>query len=404
MNRSLQSKQKGSILALILIALVVLLITGVGLLGLGLRGRILAIRNASNIVARCAADAGLTKAIFEMNKKLEVKPWSDNALPKITDESLPNCDAVFSYAVTADSNSSGSYTIESTGNSNQAKRKVNGTLRLKGLFEYALFTKEGMELKNGTEIDWYNYDTDDENLKIGTNSTEKAAMSMKAGVIINGDVAVGVGGDTDVVINSKSEAKITGEAYALSEPQELPVITVPEWLQLLPSQGAITSNITINNSGKYDSINLSNSDIMAIDGAVSLYVIGDVILNNSAQLQIVDVNTNPDASLILYLGGNLITKNGGTINNMSLDPKKLQIYGLDNCTKINFMTSSDYYGVIYAPNADVQLHNSVEFFGAVVANSFIQDVFADFHYDASLRDANINDEGVRFVVKRWYEE
>ncbi len=66
-------------------------------------------------------------------------------------------------------------------------------------------------------------------------------------------------------------------------------------------------------------------------------------------------------------------------------------------------TEPIFYGAIYAPNADVRSHNSVEMYGEIVANSFIQDVSANLHYDASLRDVNINDEGVRFVVKHWCE-
>ena len=401
MSKSLQLKKLGSAIALVLIALVVLLLMGTGLLSLGLHGRILAIRTVSQIAARCAADSGLTKAVFEMNKKLEVKPWNDSTLPLVTDEVLPN-DATFSYIVTGDSSSG--YVVQSVGKSGQAERNVNGTLRLRGIFEYAIFVKDSIELKNGTEVDWYNYDADDESMQLGTNSITGGSVAMKTGVTINGDVVVGVGGDPDVVINSKTLATITGDTSALTEENELSPVTVPQYLQSMPSLGTITDTVTITSSAKYDGINIGNSKIITIDGAVELYILGDVILDNSAQIQIVDANTNPDASLTLYLGGNLITKNGGTINNMTLDPTKLKIYGLDGCQSIDFKTAADFYGAIYAPNADVRLHNSVEFFGAVVCNSFIQDVFADFHYDFSLRDVNINDVGVQFVVKRWREE
>jgi hypothetical protein len=67
------------------------------------------------------------------------------------------------------------------------------------------------------------------------------------------------------------------------------------------------------------------------------------------------------------------------------------------------MTASIFYGAIYAPSADIQLNNSVEYHGSVVANSFIQNVGAGFHYDAALRNVAVNDEAVRFVVKHWSE-
>jgi len=108
--------------------------------------------------------------------------------------------------------------------------------------------------------------------------------------------------------------------------------------------------------------------------------------------------------LTLYLGGNLLTQNGGVLNNLAQEPKRLKILGLDSCTAIDFKSSSVFYGVIYAPNADVHLFNSVEVYGSIICKSFSQDVNADFHYDASLRDVTVNDESVRFVVNRWSEE
>jgi len=166
----------------------------------------------------------------------------------------------------------------------------------------------------------------------------------------------------------------------------------------------LTDSTTKIDYGKYDSIRLGNSEIIVIDRPVTLYVLGDVILDNSAQIQIADVNTSPDASFALYVGGNFLSQNGGIINNLAKDANKVKIYGLDTCLNIDFKTNSVFYGAIYAPNADVRLHNSVEVFGSIVADSFIQDVNANFHYDASLRDASTSDEGVRFVVKWWSEE
>ncbi|KPJ65088.1 MAG: hypothetical protein AMJ43_11440 [Coxiella sp. DG_40] len=147
MNRLLQStKKRGSAVPLAVVAVLILLAMGTGLLSLGLHSRINSIRTTSDIAARSAADAGLIKALFEMNEKLKVEPWNGSSLPQETNTSLPNCDAVFSYTVTGDLGSG--YTVESTGISGQAQRTVSCTLQLRGPFEAAIFTKNGMELKN----------------------------------------------------------------------------------------------------------------------------------------------------------------------------------------------------------------------------------------------------------------
>ncbi len=385
-------------MVLVMVALVVLFATGVGLLSLGLHSRIFAIRNASEIAARCAADAGLTKALFEMNEKLEVKPWDDSTLPQTTNEVLPNCDAIFSYTITGDIDNG--YIIESVGKSNQAERKVISSLQLQGPFEPAIFTDTTINLKDGATVDWYNYGEDEKNLQIGSNSTEPASVDLKNGVTVSGDVVVGVGGDPDVVINA-GWATITGETYALTERYQLPPITVPETLQSLPSRGTLKNSTTITSSGKYDRINLKKGKIITIDGPVTLYIIGDVIIKNSAELQVLD---DDDASLTMYLEGNYEGKHGSAINNLTKDARKLKIYGLDGCQSIILKNGSDFYGAIYAPNADVEMMNSADVFGAVVAKSFEQKNSATFNYDASLRDVSINDEAVRYVVKWWQEE
>jgi choice-of-anchor A domain-containing protein len=255
-------------------------------------------------------------------------------------------------------------------------------------------------MKNGGTLTCYNCDIDDKNLQVGTNSTLAGSMDIKSGAFVDGDVVIGVGGDPDVVINDTSGG-IKGNTYIMPKEHELPQITVPESLESLPSSGTINSNKTISGSAKYDNIDLGNSKIMTIDGEVSLYIVGDIILDNSAELRIIDAN---DVSLTLFVGGYIEIKNSGVINNLSEDAKKLEIYGLDSCQSIILKNGSDFYGAIYAPNADVVMMNSGDMFGSVIAKSVDQRNSSTFYYDVSLRKVSIEDIGVRFVVRRWLEE
>ena len=400
MRRVQQRGQRGSSITLVLLAVVILLVVGTGLLSIGFQSQMLSLRTTSDIAARLAADAGLTEAVYEMNEHLKIKPWDDSNLPYAIKSSLPNSEAVYSYKI--DSESTSLYQIESVGEYGGRSKAVQCDLGLQTPFEYAIFMEENIVLRMGTVIDWYNFDDADE-LQIGTSSVDEGAIYAHMGVTINGDVVVGVGGDPDVVIDSKMEAVITGETYALNEENELPAITVPAYLAALASSGSITDSTSLSGIGKYDDISLDGGKVITIAGPTLLYVVGDVVLDNSSVLAVVDANTNPDAFLILYLGGDLICRNDGVINNEAKDAQKIKIYGLESCENIDFFTTSTFYGAIYAPNADVRLHNAVEFFGAVVAESFIQYVSADFHYDASLNEGTVNDEGVSFVVKQWSE-
>ncbi len=392
-------RTRGSSLALVVVVLTLLITIGVGLLGLDMQSRLIAIRTIHGISARTAADAGLEKAIFGMNQQLRVKPWSDTVLPAADDEILPEAEETceYSYAVTGDR--SNGYSVHSVGNSLAVQREVDAKLRLKSLWEFALFTKERLLLRAGTTITGYNFPPGSDPLKVGTNSIAPGSVEGKLGVKIDGDVLVGMGGDPAVVLNPPT--MLTGDAAALPEEIQIPIIPPPDELRTAASKGAITNATVITTSGKYDRINIGNSATVLIDGPVSLYVTGSIVLDNSASIQI--NKDNPNASLVLYLGSSVVCQNGGFINNLTMDPKRLLIFGQENCTTLNFKTAGILYAAIYAPNADILSHSSVQIYGAVVADSYIQDVWAALHYDASLRKADYDDVGVRFVGTRWSE-
>ena len=404
----LQSKRGGFAIAIVLCAVILVLVIGAGVLSIGMHGRALAVRTSSEIAARSAADAGLTKALYEMNQQLEAKTWNDSSLPSATDEPLPNCDSSFSYNVAKTTTADGNdlYTLRCTGNSGLFQKTVNATMELKGIFEYAIFVADNITLKNGTTISAYNKKPGDPPLQIGTNSTASGAITAKTGVTIDGDVVIGVGGDTDTVIDNKAEAAISGDAYSSLIKNKTPAIKVPSSLLNMPSSGDLTGSSIISTSVVYDSIDLTGASgdlnkvdiITVIAKNVEIYVTGDLRLGNLDELQITSL-----ASLTIYLGGNLFIDNSGAINNLTMNPKKLKIYGLDTCAAVDFKNSGAFYGAIYAPEADIRLHNGVKIYGAMVGKSFIQDVNADFYYDMSLREVDPTEIGVHMVIKRWSE-
>ncbi len=406
-NKPLQSKTKrlrirrgsgGFALATMMCTVVILLIIGMGVISVGMQSRVFSIHTSSQMVARSAADAGAIQALYEMNKKVKVQPWNNGNLPQLTDELLPNTDATYSFAVSG--NLSKGHSVKSTGVNGLVQKTVLCSLPLQGLFEYALFGDEYVELKSGGTVIPYNYDPGDEYLQVGTNSILANAVVLKNSATVDGDVVVGVGGDPDAVIDDTASG-IQGNTFIMPKEHDLSQITVPQWLASMPSGGTINSNTTISSSGQYDNINLGNNNKITTKGNVSLYIVGDVILDNSAELRISNDN---NASLILFVGGNIEVKNGGVINNLSKDAKKLQIYGLSSCQSIVLKNGSDFYGAVYAPNADVVLLNSGDMYGSVIADSVDQRNSATFHYDVTLREVSIEDIGVRFVIRQWREE
>ncbi len=396
MKKLLKSKKYGSAIVLAVLAIVILAAMGLGLLSLGHNSRISAVQGAFGIQARAAADAGLAKALYEMNEKLKVKPWSDLSLPSETDSAIQDSSETYSFAVTG--NSSAGYSVESTGKSGGAQKKVVSSLPLQGPFDYSLFSNSYIWLASSTTVDQYNTDASTPTLTVGTNSTAWSAISLFSNAQIDGDVVVGPDSNPSVAV--WNNGIITGDIYAAAEPQPIPSITVPTALAALPSSGTLTDgNVTA--SAKYTKIDLGNNATVTIKGPVSLYVTGDILLGKSAEI-IIDNNT-PNSSLTIYLGGNLTSQNGSGINNQTQDPQKFKLFGLDTCTSMGFKNSNAFYGAVYAPKADVIYYNSADLYGSVISKSFQTKAAANIHYDAFLRNVTINDEAVAFTIKKWHE-
>lgn len=426
MKKLLQSKRDGSTIALSMVAIILLLVMGVGLMTLGLNRRIYSVRNASDIKARCAADAGLVMALFEMNDKLETKPWNGDTLPQATNVSLPYCDAVFSYEVTGDLGSG--YTIESVGTSGLASRTVRSTIGLSSPFNYAILTKGTLTLKSGTTVNGYNSldsaDLDTSSV-IGSQSSVDSSVILNMGSTVEGDVFVS--GNLDSAIKDLG-ATVTGEKF-ISAPDPLPGVTAPT----LSNKGSIsaageTLTITPADSGAYSSIDLQQADIteevvtgkgkkltteiVVVDtvpavlqvsgGHVTLHVTGDIQLGNSCEIVVAE-----GSSLTIYSDGDIHCRNGSGINteNPPEAADTLQIYatGVDP-QYFDIKAKSEFTGIIYAPDADVDLYANGDVYGSIVAQDFEFKAGGNFKYDRALQKKNtVNDEAVQFVVTRFYD-
>lgn len=399
MKKLQQSKKRGSAIPLAVVALLILLAMGTGLLSLGLNSRVFSIRTTSDITARCAADAGLTMALFRMNEKLPTLSWDDSTLPQAIDANLSNCDATYSYTITGDL--AGGYIIKSVGKADQVQKTVSATLRLKGLFDNAIFVEQSIVMNNNNQIVGYNSDTGETDLKIqiGTHNTEPGSIIFGSGTI-EGDVVVGIGGDPETVV--QSGGTITGVTYALSEEYELPTIKPPTLTDMGTIDVLSTTVLSPADSGRYTSITSLNGEILEISGGdVVLHITGNINMDNFSEIRI-----NDGSSLTLYVDGNISCINGAGINNPSGNCSDFTLYGTGTGTEpqvFELKNNSDVFGAIYAPNADIILKNNAVLHGSVTAKNFTIKNNGIFYYDAALSDVSIIDVGVRFVVKRWYE-
>jgi hypothetical protein len=407
--KAIRFKRSGSALVLVTIAVVLLSMIGVGLLQAGLGSRLLVIGAVHKIKACSAADAGLTMSIYEMNEKLKVKPWDDSSLPGATNVCLPYCDGVYSYAVTDDLGNS--YSVTSIGESGRVRRTVNTTIELKGFFDNAILTKANLTLKSGTLINGYNsqdpLDTDT-NADIATQSTTDSSITLNSGVVVNGDVKVGLGGNPDTAIKDLG-ATIAGSKYGAPENNPLPQITAPANLFYMGTAiDAKGSTVTIGpaDNGTYTGIDFKSTGqpgVLEIDGgAVELHITGDINLGQSCEIVVKD-----GSSLTLYVDGNINCRESSGINveNPTKEAETLKLFATgESKQSFDIKANSEWIGVIYAPNADVALYANGDVYGSITANNFEFKAGGNYHYDKALKKVAVDDEGVRFVIKRWKEE
>jgi len=348
---------------LIVLAAVILLAVGGGLLNLGLYGQIMASRTAAQISARTAADAGLTKAIFEMNQALESGSLLEGDLPSATGEELEACNATYSYSVTTDAD--GRFVVVSTGNSLSSERTVRATLRLRGLFDDAIYARDSILLTNNSLVDANGSD-------IATDPNGSGTLILRHATLV-GDVKL--------------------------EERFLPEIVPPTNEEFEHSLGAIDSTTTITENGLYEEIDLNNGDQITVQGDVILYISGDIDIDQGSGIHVL-----PASSLVIFLGGNWTQRNLSLVNTQTLEPKRLQVYAVGEDQEFIFDNQVVFCGVIYAPGASVYLNNNVSMEGAIVAESVELANHSDLTYDQGLSEVDVTDLGVRFVVKRWSEE
>ncbi len=418
MKKLLKSKRSGSAMPLVVVAIIILLAMGVGLLSLGFNSRIYTLRNASDIKARCAADAGLTMALFEMNEKLKVKPWNDSTLPYAENVKLPHYDATCSYKVI--SSSAGVYIVQSFGKSGSANRGVVATIKLQSGFSHAILTEEQLVLKSNTIVDGYNSANPKDKefvVDIGSQSNANDSVVLNMGVVVKGDVFVATGADLDDAI--KGAGTVTGSKYT-STPEPLPPVTAP----VLPARPAInltgqTLLLTPADSGSYPEIYLRQlvvtegkgkeevttttpSIIEVSGGDVVLHLTGDIQLENSCEIIVKE-----GASLTIYTDGNIHTRNSSSISNENPpeEATSIQIYTTGQDKQfIDIKAKSEFTGTIYAPEDDVVLYAKGDAYGSVVAKSFNYMAGGNFYFDEALREnVSVDDDAVIFVVNRWYE-
>ena len=172
----------------------------------------------------------------------------------------------------------------------------------------------------------------------------------------------------------------------------IPDATLPSVAIWLPYVGSPILN------GDYK-LNGDFSGSMVISKKVRLWITGNVKMTGNDKIQIV-----AGGSLELYLGntnGSAVTAEfgGNSVMNTTSTASNFKVNTLTTCTYVRFRGNSELYGVIYAPNAAVDLSGTPDIYGSIVANTLDISGNAGIHYDEALGSST----GPGYTITSWEE-
>ncbi len=396
-----EEKERGSVLVIALLVTVMLLILTMPFLT-KLSGAYRLTENTyRSFAALNLAEAGLERAIWELNYG-DISLWDGDDLLRSC--SLPSVQApggrvVGDILITVAGPTGDNPVVEATGLIDLSEdvfltKTTRVVLKKEGgtpLFNVGIFAHESITLASNLNIEG----------DVGVNGTHPGALTIESNSVVSGDAFCGPGGDPFVAINLNGSAQVLGQQFAAAETKEFPTVSLPEGMNYKGELYAQGNLVDITESGEYASFMLETGAVAEITGDVTLLVTGLFSLGSNTELRIAE-----GGHLTLFLSGSLYLDSNCSVNNSLEDPTRLIILGADSMTgTINFESNTPFYGAVYIPQADLVFSSNIDFHGSAIGKSMVLNSNVDLTYAQELQDI----EGLPawnslLVVKSWQEK
>jgi len=337
------------------------------------------------------AEAGVEKAIWQLNNS----PASA-ASGEFEIEGIGSCD----YTTTISGDTA---IIQASGYSPginiqgcvTRKVKVTAECEKLNLFNTGVFAVNGpIEFVHGSMVDSYDSTAGSyEDQAINEDDDSKFTYA-------NSGASVGTSSTDPDVIQVDDSSKVFGSVSAGIE-VELPQPTPPASFDydysgtaqaVLSISGSEIYEISTPGTYRYDVISISGNGVLEINapGKVTIYVAGDVRVNDLDVTGNGEIRVATGTTVEFYVGGNLKVAGNGIVNSNS-DPSSLAIYGTEQTENVQIQGNAAYCGLVYAPGASVTIKGATDkdsavFYGAVVANSIYIGPHGSIHYDETLKE------------------
>jgi Flp pilus assembly protein TadG len=193
-------------------------------------------------------------------------------------------------------------------------------------------------------------------------------ISMSGSSEVNGDAHPGKG----YTLKTSGSASVSGS--------QTPLTTALNEHAVDPGDAATVNNnktIPLTAKGKnpldsHGNFSLSGSDTVTLQPGT--YYFAKFQLSGSSSVSL--------TGKTIFYCTDQVDLSGGTFFNPSQQAADCQIYGMGN--KVSLSGSSDFYGVVYAPSADIDRSGSSDFYGMMVGATLKLSGSGGLHYDESL--------------------
>ncbi|MFH0995569.1 MAG: pilus assembly PilX N-terminal domain-containing protein [Pseudomonadota bacterium] len=361
-----------------------------------------------------SAEAGVHFGLAAIQKGLKANtmslPETDGATVSLSSCMLPSdpdiTDILFAYlptgapVLTRIAVNEYQFTARGYGARN-ADADIRATFRKRSAFKFGAFGDKGITAPQYSHF--YGYDSTVSLTPVGDDGTNQCDIGSNQRVTlfgntdVHGHIGLGSSEEMTAVYNptGKPEPRIYGSGIAVRaigrvEPDPLGIVGGEYAKKLNDSR-------SVNDNGRIPAdLILGNGESVTLTGKSggANYYFTNIELKAGATL-----NINTLAGPVnLFMSGELAGKNG-TITHAGEDPKKFAIFS-DKSDPISLSNSSAFYGVVYAPFADLDIFNGAAIYGAILAKTVEVKNSGNIYFDISLKDKYLTRE---VVMSTWYE-
>lgn len=262
-----------------------------------------------------------------------------------------------------------------------------------------VFSAGDLSLPAGSLVDAYDSSLgsyasqlDKSGATLGSNGNIVVTGTLLSPTLIDGDVTPG----PEQQLSSQGSVTITGSSDPALRGTELPGVEVPK-LSLGPAQAQDSPYPLVIPPGSvgFEGLSVASGSQVIIQGPAEV-VLGALSLASEAELSF----DTTQGKITLFVTDALDLGVGSFLSSTSTSPEDvlIQVPG-ETARPLALRANGSFHGVLYAPQASVQVGPSFELFGALVADDLVFEGPAMLHFDQHL--ASVASENALPKVLTW---